>query len=84
MTYASMLERYVIGSGVQEAQEAAYERDLGSDFLASVTAMTALADQYADVPLMRQWLSKPTGGDPAAQFEMGLDFLLDGIAARLS
>lgn len=82
MTYASMLERYVIGSGVQEAQEAVHERDL--DLAAEVSSMAGLATQYGDVPLMAQWLAQPSGGDAGAQFELGLDFLLDGIAARLA
>lgn len=81
MTYASLLERYVIGSGVQEAQEAVYEGDLD---LAEVTSMGGLAAQYGDVPLMAQWLAQPSGGDAGAQFDLGLDFLLDGIAARLA
>jgi AcrR family transcriptional regulator len=81
MTYASLLERFVIGSGVQEAQEAVAERDL--DVTAAVTSMSALARQYGDVPLMAQWLAAPSGGDADVQFSLGLGFLLDGIAARL-
>jgi AcrR family transcriptional regulator len=81
MTYAALLERYVIGSGVQEAQEAAFERDI--DLTAAVMSMSGLAQQYGDVPLMAQWLAAPSGGDADVQFALGLDFLLDGIAARL-
>ena len=84
MQYAALLERYVIGSGVQEAQEAAFNRDLGTDLTTAVQAMGALAASYGDVPLLRGWLAKPTGGDPDEQFQLGLDFLLDGIAARLT
>lgn len=81
MTYASMLERFVIGSGVQEAQEAVHERDLDP---AEITSMGSLAAQYGDVPLMAQWLAQPSGGDAGAQFALGLDFLLDGIARKLA
>lgn len=83
MTYASMLERFVIGSGVQEAQEAAFARDAGADFTAMVTSMGDLAARYGDVPLMARWLAAPSGGDADTQFQLGLDFLLDGIATRL-
>lgn len=48
-----------------------------------VTSMGDLAARYGDVPLLARWLAAPSGGDADMQFELGLDFLLDGIATRL-
>ncbi|WP_432992584.1 TetR/AcrR family transcriptional regulator [Dactylosporangium sp. CA-233914] len=80
LTFAALLDRHIIGSGMQEAQEARFE-DLGAPgFFATVHALAA-AD--GSVPLLTSWLAAPEPGPPGEQFELGLEMLLDGIAARL-
>lgn len=37
-----------------------------------------------DLPLLAAWLSAPEGPPVDEQFELGLGFLLDGIAARIT
>jgi AcrR family transcriptional regulator len=86
MTYAALLDRHTLGSGLQHAQEAGARRAQrltdDADFLAALTAQHDLA-AASGAPLLARWLARPTGPTPDAQFALGLDFLLDGIATRL-
>lgn len=75
MTYAAMIDRHVLGTGLQEEIEG------GPVDPALFGEVRALA---ADLPLLSSWLSKPMGPTVDEQFELGLSFLLDGIAARIS
>ncbi|WP_432840971.1 TetR/AcrR family transcriptional regulator C-terminal domain-containing protein [Dactylosporangium sp. CA-092794] len=80
LTFAALLDRHIIGSGLQEAQEARFER------LAEPGAFATIRDLAAAdgaLPLLTSWLSAPAPGPPDEQFDLGLDMLLDGIAARL-
>jgi hypothetical protein len=65
---------------VQEAQEARVERLEEPGAFATVHGL-AVAD--GGVPLLAGWLADPAPGSPEEQFELGLEMLLDGIAARL-
>ncbi|GAB3426281.1 TetR/AcrR family transcriptional regulator [Flindersiella endophytica] len=87
MTYAALLDRYIVGSGLQEAEEARFERaqgltDAGSLF-AAIGAVRDLAAADGQVPHLTEWLSNPSGPTAEEQFELGLTFLLDGISARI-
>ena len=75
MTYAAMIDRHVLGSGLQEELEG------GPVDPALFGEVRALA---ADLPLLSSWLSAPAGPSVAEQFELTLGFLLDGIAAGLA
>lgn len=86
MTYAALIDRHTLGSGIQQAEETRTRRrqhltDDG-DFLAALTAQRDLA-AASGAPLLAGWLAQPSGPTPDVQFELGLDFLLDGIATRL-
>jgi AcrR family transcriptional regulator len=82
MTHAAMLDRHVYGAGLQEATEARYTlTDDPAGFHAAVTDMRERA--AGTFPKLAEWLSAPTGPSPDDQFELVLDFLLDGIATRL-
>jgi AcrR family transcriptional regulator len=87
MAYAALIDRHVFGSGLQEAQEARFNRQHGLDSDASLAAAFAsvhdLAAADGRLPRLTEWLARPTGPDADAQFDLGLAFLLDGIAARL-
>ena len=65
MTYAALLDRHIIGSGLQEAEEARMSRRLGLDdeaglatSLAAVRGLAAASGQY---PLLAGWLACPAG-----------------------
>jgi AcrR family transcriptional regulator len=87
MTYAALVDRHVFGSGLQEAEEARFERHHGleraEDLLAAFATVHDLAAADGRLPLLAGWLARPTGPTVDEQFELGLAFLLDGIAARL-
>ena len=86
MTYAALVDRHILGSGIQQAEEARTRaRHRLTDDAAFVGALTAQRELAAasGAPLLAGWLAHPTGPTPDAQFELGLDFLLDGIATRL-
>ncbi|MBP2703033.1 TetR/AcrR family transcriptional regulator C-terminal domain-containing protein [Microbispora sp. RL4-1S] len=87
MTYAALVDRHVVGSGLQEAEEARLDRRYGLDdsarLHAAVATLHALAAADGRLPLLTGWLAAPSGAAPEAQFELGLDFILDGIAGRL-
>ncbi|HEY1639525.1 MAG TPA: TetR/AcrR family transcriptional regulator [Streptosporangiaceae bacterium] len=87
MTYAALLDRHIFGSGLQEAEEARMSRRHGLDDAAGLAAGLAEMHRLAaagDFPLLAGWLSAPAGPTPGEQFDLGLGFLLDGIAAQLS
>jgi AcrR family transcriptional regulator len=87
MTFAALIDRHVFGSGLQEAQEARFNRGHGldrpDDLIAAISAVRHLAALDGHLPLLSAWLAEPTAGSVDEQFELGLDFLLDGIATRL-
>ncbi|MFB9251469.1 TetR/AcrR family transcriptional regulator C-terminal domain-containing protein [Sphaerisporangium melleum] len=87
MTYASLLDRHVFGSGLQQDAEARFERGHGLDdatrLHAAFAAMHRLAAADGRLPHLTAWLARPEGASAEEQFALGLDFLLDGIAARL-
>ena len=88
MTYAAMLDRHIVGSGLQEAQEARFAAQHGLDdaasLVAAVRSLHELAAADGRLPLLSAWLANPSGDSVDAQFTLGLRFLLDGIAAELS
>lgn len=77
MTYAAMIDRHVLGSGLQEEIE-------GGPVDPAVFGEVRELASAADLPLFSAWLSAPSGPTVEEQFELGLGFLLDGIAARLA
>jgi hypothetical protein len=87
MTYAALIDRHILGSGLQEAEEAAMSRRLGLDdeagLAASLAAVRELAAGSGQYPLLARWLASPAGPSGDEQFGLGLGFLLDGIAAKL-
>jgi AcrR family transcriptional regulator len=87
MTYAALLDRHVLGAGLQEAEEARMDRRYGladgARLSAAIGTMRALAEADGHCPILAGWLAEPAGADPEEQFALGLDFLLDGIAGRL-
>jgi len=87
MTYAALIDRHILGSGLQEAEEArmSQRHDLDDPgtmaaALATVHDLAAAAGRY---PVLTRWLADPAGPPADEQFELGLSFLLDGIASRL-
>jgi AcrR family transcriptional regulator len=82
MTYAALIDRHVLGSGAQEAEEARSE-PAGEAFAAALASVRDLAAADGALPLLTSWLDRPTGPTPDERFELGLGFLLDGIATRL-
>jgi len=87
MTYAALIDRHIFGSGLQEAEEARMSRRHGLDDAAGLAAGLAEMHRLAtagDFPLLASWLARPAGQTPDEQFDLGLRFLLDGIAAELS
>jgi AcrR family transcriptional regulator len=88
MTYAAMIDRYILGSGLQETEEARMSREHGLDDEATLrSAMNAVRDLAAAtgrVPHLTSWLAHPSGPSPEEQFRLGLGFLLDGIARCLA
>jgi hypothetical protein len=77
MTYAALLDRHVLGSGIQEAAEGG---PVDPALFGQVRELAAARD----LPNLTAWLTAPSGPPPDEQFELGLGFLLDGIAARIS
>ena len=88
MTYAAMIDRYILGSGLQDTEEARMSREHGLDDEATLpTAMGAVHDLAAAtgrLPHLTSWLGHPSGPSPEEQFSLGLGFLLDGIARCLA
>lgn len=86
MTYAALIDRHILGSGLDDAEEARMNARHGLDdpaqLRAALNATLALAEQGGH-PLLAGWLADPSGPSPDEQFELGLGFLFDGIAARL-
>jgi hypothetical protein len=87
MTYAALIDRHILGSGLQEAEEARMNRRHDLDdpgkmavALAAVHDLAAASGRY---PLLTGWLAGPAGPSANEQFELRLGFLLDGIANRL-
>ena len=87
MTYAALIDRHIFGSGLQEAEEARMSRRHGLDDDASMEAamgaVHGLAAASGQYPLLTSWLASPAGSPADEQFDLGLGFLLDGIAAQL-
>ena len=88
MTYAAMIDRYILGSALQETEETRMSRGHGLDDEATLrSAMNAVHDLAAAtrrLPHLTSWLAHPSGPSPEAQFSLGLGFLLDGIARCLA
>ncbi|MFF4591717.1 TetR/AcrR family transcriptional regulator C-terminal domain-containing protein [Amycolatopsis sp. NPDC001319] len=82
MTYAALIDRHVLGSGAQEAEEARHE-PTGEAFTEALASVRDLAAADPAVPLLTAWLTKPAGPPRDVQFDLGLGFLLDGIESRL-
>jgi hypothetical protein len=86
MTYAALIDRHVVGSGIQEAEEARMSRRLGLEDEGALRSALATVRGLADgrFPILAGWLARPSGAAPGEQFELGLRFLLDGIAGELA
>ena len=86
MTYAALLGRHIFGSAQQEAEERATRERYGlttpEPLGEAVTAARALAAEGGH-PLLARWMAAPEGPDLDGQFALGVEFLIDGIAARL-
>ncbi|HLK79782.1 MAG TPA: TetR/AcrR family transcriptional regulator [Streptosporangiaceae bacterium] len=87
MTYAALIDRHILGSGLQEAEEARmsqrHELDDPANLAAALTEIRDLAAAGGRYPVLACWLADPAGPSPDEQFDLGLAFLLDGIASRL-
>ena len=87
MTYSALIDRHVLGSGLQDIEEARSSREQGLDSAEAVQDAFAevynLAAKDGRFPHLASWLARPLGPTPGEQFDLGLAFLLDGIAARL-
>ncbi len=85
MTYSALVDRHIFGSGLQEAEEAEMSRRHGLDDPAALVAELAAVYELAaaDHPHLATWLAEPSGPTVDEQFDLGLGFLLDGIAGRL-
>ncbi|GAB3905588.1 hypothetical protein GCM10027612_75420 [Microbispora bryophytorum subsp. camponoti] len=87
MTYAALIDRHVLGSAQQESEEARQERRQGLDddarLYAAIATLRELAAADGRLPHLTEWLTHPAGPTPEERFAIGLDFVLDGIAARL-
>jgi hypothetical protein len=88
MTYAAMVDRYILGSALQDTEEARMSQEHGLDDEATLrSAMNAvheLAAATGRLPRLTSWLAHPAGPPPEEQFSLGLGFLLDGIARCLT
>ncbi len=86
MTYAALLDRHLVGAGLQAAEEHRMRVRFGlegtGDFVAAIQALSELAGE-AHCPLLREWLSAPTGPGDDDSVALGVECLLDGIADRL-
>jgi AcrR family transcriptional regulator len=84
MTYAALIDRHIFGSGLQEAEEARMSQRHGLDDDASLAAAMAavhdLAEASGRFPHLASWLAQPAGPSADERFDLGLGFLLDGIA----
>ncbi len=78
MTQSAMLDRHVVGAGLQEATESRFEP---ADLHAALSDMHTRA--VGTYPTLAEWLAAPGGPSMDDQFELVLGFLLDGIATRL-
>ena len=85
MTYSALIDRHIFGSGLQEAEDAEMTRRHGLDDDSTLAVEMAAVHQLAaaDHPRLASWLAEPSGPTVDEQFDLGLDFLLDGIAGRL-
>jgi AcrR family transcriptional regulator len=87
LAFAALIDRHVFGSGLQEAQEAEFNRgqglDTGEKLVAAIRSIHDLAAADGRVPILTRWLADPVGGSADEQFDLGLTFLLDGIGSRL-
>ena len=88
MTYAAMIDRYILGSGLQDAEEARMSREHGLDdeatLMSAMNTVHDLAAATGRLPHLTSWLAHPSGPSPEEQFGLGLGFLLDGIARCLA
>jgi AcrR family transcriptional regulator len=88
MTYAAMIDRYILGSGLQDAEEARMSREHGLDdeavLRSALGTVHDLAAATGRLPRLTSWLAHPSGPSPEEQFGLGLGFLLDGIARCLT
>jgi AcrR family transcriptional regulator len=86
MTYAALIDRHIFGSGLQEAEEARMSRRHGLEDEASLAAAMGAVHNLAAAggryPLLTSWLARPAGPSAGEQFDLGLGFLLDGIATQ--
>jgi AcrR family transcriptional regulator len=87
MTYAALLDRHIFGSALREAEELAMYRRYGSDnaerLKEEVAAARQAAVRHGNYPHLAHWMATPSGATSDEQFELSLEFLLDGIAGRL-
>jgi AcrR family transcriptional regulator len=87
MTYAALLDRHIFGSALREAEERAMYRRYGIDnaerLMEEVATARALVVAQGNYPLLAEWMSAPSGATSDEQFELSLEFLLDGVAGRL-
>ncbi|MEV5124565.1 TetR/AcrR family transcriptional regulator [Streptomyces decoyicus] len=87
MTFAALLDRHLLGSAQQEAEELAMRRRHGlhspRQLSEAITAARDLAAEGGRHPLLAEWMTAPSGAGMDEQFELSLAFLLDGIATRL-
>jgi AcrR family transcriptional regulator len=72
MTFAALIDRHIVGSALQDTQEARFH--------AAHASVHDLAAARGDVPLLTAGLAQPGPGDTDEEFELGLSVLLDGIA----
>lgn len=87
MTCLALLHQHVIGGALQRATESAARRRQGLEewdrFVAAMEPIRELAAADETTPLLAQWLDRPSGASDDERFELGLGWLLDGIAAQL-
>jgi AcrR family transcriptional regulator len=87
MTYTALIDRHIFGSALQTVEERAMEQRYGltdADELArAITAVRDLAAASGSYPILSEWMAHPRIASPTEQFELSLNFLLDGIAAQL-
>ena len=87
MTYAALIDRHILGSALQEAEEARMSQRHGLDDDASLTAALAavhdLAAASGRYPRLTSWLAQPSGLSPGEQFDIGLGFIIEGIATQM-
>lgn len=87
MTFAALVDRHIFGSGLQEHEEARFNRrhgiDSAEELYSAIAVVHDLAAADGRLPHLTSWLARPVGPTPDEQFELGLGFLLDGIADRL-